>query len=271
MSIVQHNLFLDSTEADFVENYGSRATFLLDGGFDIGGEQLFLSLLSANLVFNEPNIIEGKNNVFYWIDNTDQSHNYEFETGLYSIEQINTEITQLMIDIYDSSKQFMYTFKPDTATGKSTVQIRELGWSIDCNHDNNILKILGFLPTQGINGIVTGNTDNQIIDSKANIMINSLRNYIVTCNLISDSWLNKRQGDCIASFSPDVDPYSQFTYQSLHLSHIPINRNSKIDKIVISFFKQDGTPCDFQGGNHNEGVVPESWYVRLRISNVLSN
>ena len=63
MSIVQYNLFLDSLEAYFVENYGSRATFLLDGGFDIGGEQLFLSVLSANLVFNEHNIIECRNNV----------------------------------------------------------------------------------------------------------------------------------------------------------------------------------------------------------------
>ena len=73
---------------------------------------------------------------------------------------------------------------------KKHFQIRELGWCIDCNHDDNILNILGFLPTQGINGIVTAN---QIIYSKANIMINSLRTYIVTCNLVSDSWLNKRQ------------------------------------------------------------------------------
>ena len=44
---------------------------------------------------------------FYWLDNTDQQHHYEFETGLYSIDEINTEIIQLMIDIYGSSKQFM--------------------------------------------------------------------------------------------------------------------------------------------------------------------
>ena len=43
-------------------------------------------------------------------------------------------------------------------------QIRELGWSIDCNHDDNILKILNFLPTWGMNGIVTANKDSQIID-----------------------------------------------------------------------------------------------------------
>ena len=265
MSIVQHNLFLDSSKADQLENNGSRATFLLDE-FELGGEQFFLSLLSANLVFNEPNIIAGKNNVFYWIDNTDQPHHYEFETGLYSIEEINIEITQLMIDVYNSSKQFMFVFKPDTATGKSTVQIREMGWQIDCTHSNNILQILGFLPSQNI---IEATKDSQIFDSISNIMINSLRNYIVTCNLVSDSWLNKQKGDCIATFSPDADPYSQFTYQSLHLSQIKINRNSKIDKVVISFFKNDGTPCDFKGGNPNART--ETWYIRLRLSNALSN
>jgi hypothetical protein len=99
-------------------------------------------------------------------------------------------------------------------------------------------------------------------------MINSLRNYIVTCNLVSDSFLNKSKGDCIAIFSPDADPYSQFTYQPLHLSYSKINVNSNINKIVISFFKQDGTPCNFKGGNPN--AMPESWFVRLRLTNVLS-
>ncbi len=264
--IVQENFFLDSSKADILQQHGARATFLSNGSIDLGNEKYFLSLLSANIVFNEPNVKEGKNNMFYWVDPDTIPHSYAFENGLYSIEQINDEIMQLMIDLYGSENAYQFIFKADTATGKCTVQFRNFsGWSLDCTKTNNILAILGFTTDQGL---ITATKYNQIIDSKSNIMLNSLRNYIVTCNLVSDSFLNSNRSNAISQFTPNAEPFSQYTYEPLHLSHLGINRVSKIDKVIITFLNQEEQYCDFTGGSDG---IPESWTVRLRLCNVITN
>ena len=266
--IIQENLFLDSKNADILEHNGSRATFFLNGDLNLGREKFFLSLLSTNIVFNEPNIIDGVNNVFYYKKPNDNAlHNYSFETGLYSIDEINNEIMQLLIDQTGSENAYQFVFKANTSNNKCTVQFRtKTGWALDCTPNDCILRILGFTASQGV---LISTTDNQIIDSQSTIMLNSLRNYIVTCNLVSDSYLNGNRSNAIAQFTPDTEPFSQFTYQPLHLSHLAINRNTKIDKVIISFLNQNEKNCDFTGGN--EGATPESWTVRLRLSNNLSN
>ena len=265
-NIIQENLFLDSTKADILEQNGARATFSVNGDINLNQEKLFLSLLSCNIVFNEPNIKEGINNIFYWTDPDDIQHTYAFETGLYSIEEINNEIVQLMIDMYGNEDAYQFVFKVNTSNNKCTVQFRNYtGWKLKCDGNNNILSILGFTQDQGL---ISATKYNQILDSKGPIMLNSLRNYIVTCNLVSDSFLNGNRSNAIAQFTPNTEAFSQYTYEPLHLSHLAINRNTKIDKVIITFLTQDGNFCDFTSGN---GRNPESWIVRLRLSNIITN
>ena len=174
---------------------------------------------------------------FYWTDKDGINHSYEFESGLYSIQEINDEISQLMIDQYGNDYAYQFQFTPDTSTGKCRVQFRNVtNWALDPTKTMNILSILGFPSDQGI---ITTTTFNQYIDSHAQIMLNSLRNYIITCSAVSDSYLNGNRGDCIALFTPNTVPYSQYTYEPLHLSHLPLNVNTTLNKIIISFLNHE--------------------------------
>ena len=149
--IIQHNLFLDSKQADILSSDGSTATFFFNGSIELNKQDLFLSLLSCNIVFNEPNVKDGVNNIFYWTDKDDVDHSYQFESGLYSMQEINDEISQLMIDQHGNDCAYQFQFTPDTSTGKCRVQFRNVtNWALDPTKTMNILSILGFPSDQGI-------------------------------------------------------------------------------------------------------------------------
>ena len=274
--IQEDNLFLESDKANILTNNGSQATFFLNPQLILNPKvPMYLSLLESNCMYNEPNIIAGVNNKLYFkgIDllGNAQDFVYEFETGLYTIDMLTEDFQEELVILCGSSNQYQFEFGTNTYNDTTYVTFRSVyctgtvNWSIDCTKPNNVMTTLGFPASQGI---LTVSQFNQSIDSTSNSqLLNNLKSYIITCNLVSNSYYNSNTTNVIANFTPkNTTPSTSYRYEPRHLSRARLNRNNIVDKVVISFYNQNMKPCDFTGGV--TGATPYPFNVRLRISSI---
>lgn len=272
----EYNLFLESDKANILTNNGSQATFFLNPQLILNPKvPMYLSLLESNCMYNEPNIIAGVNNKLYFkgvnLSNSAQDFIYEFETGCYTIDMLTADFQEALVILCGTANNYQFEFGTNTYNDTSYVTFRNVNctsgvkWSIDCTQPNNVMTILGFPASQGI---LTVSQINESIDSKSNSqLLNSLKSYIITCNLVSNSYYNSNTTNVISNFTPkNAIPSTSYRYEPRHLSRCRLNRTNIVDKVVISFHNQNMKPCDFTGGV--TGATPYPFNVRLRISSI---
>ena len=273
----EENLFLESDKANILTNNGSEATFFLNSQINLNPKvPMYLSVLESNCMYNEPNIISGVNNLFYFTGiNTSgvvENFVYAFDTGLYTIDMITSDLQEALINLCGSVNNFQFEFGTNTYNNTSYITFKNVycsgttKWSVDCTQQpNNIMNVLGFPASQGILSITQ---INQSIDSTNKSQLNSLKSYLVTCNLVSNSYYNSNTTNIIANYVPkNAVPNTYYKYEPRQLSRIKLNRSNIVDKVIISFYNQDMKPCDFTGGT---GMNPVPFNIRLRISNIIN-
>src|SRR5579871_332947 len=119
---------LSHKKVDYIEIYGScnsngvitqvfSETMKYDEQFDY-----YVSLITAELSSFFPNIIEGKNNMFYYTSNNEEKV-IQFNSGAYEIEHINQHIQDILRN--DDIK-----IELDKGNGKSKIFLKQ-GYSVD--------------------------------------------------------------------------------------------------------------------------------------------
>lgn len=199
-----------------------------------------LSTKNANIWFNTPNVVEGVNNLFYLTDNSIPfTYNIALPTGLYSLEDINQEINNQIINSGGSSN--LISISGNSATQKVVIKYNAPNLRVDFTQPNTLRELLGFnsrlSPLSGPSSLV-GQTD--VGDTTA--QLNTLEYYLIHSDLISNAFvLNNSSSDVIAKVTiPEgTDVGSQLDYSPINPDKITANDLIKSPRNTLRFYLTD--------------------------------
>ncbi len=194
-------------------------------------EVALISLAHWNELPNiSPTIFGTGNNTFKYYDGSSFSAAITIPTGIYSIEELNTEINRLIS--LDGGTANNILLIPNYSTLKVDIELKN-NYQLDLT-TSQLYKTLGWtsqiVSTQGLNGGI----------NLADIS-NGVTNYVVHCSIVSasESLSNGEQSDSLYSYVPNVSPGSLIEIIPFNLYHIGTNTNT-INSINIRLTDQDG-------------------------------
>jgi len=212
-----------------------------------------MRLLQANIVYCSPNITSS-NNVFSYVYNG-VTHTHEFDTGLYSLVDINNQIGRW--NVQDTNGITLFSLQANEATSTTIVYFSTTGTSIDCTIANTIINILGFPVSSGH---ISAPTDSYV-RSPNPIMLNALQQYLISCSAINGIYQNSQLSNILCGVPINCAPYSQVQFQPIHPTRCTVFVN-RIDMLTLTLLDQNGNQVDFT----NEGNdTPENWNVCITI------
>ena len=259
------SLFLNNSPNSnkIVSQFGSQLTVSLNPSILLDEKKNYhMRLLQANIVYCQPNIIDGKNNsLTYKYTNSKLTPQSEktltFDTGLYTIDDINTKVSLFMMA--EEGVSDLITFLPDPSTSKIYSIYGMADVTIYCDAQNSIMPLLGFPASDGpIGGYPTASYD--LSTNQANL--NTIQNYNIQCDITTGTYVNSQLGNVIASVIPDVSSYSTIIYKPYFPLRCPINIK-RIETITITITDQNGIEVDM--GTNGGIYEPEAWSVLLTI------
>ena len=218
--------------------------------------------MSANCVYCQPNVTP-LNNQLNYTTSDNVNHTITFETGLYSLSDINTTVSDFTNKAANGNDSALLFFEADESTSKIIVEFNDINTSKNCAAANSIMPMLGFPATSGVAGVIGNLLTVDGVKGSKQAQLNSLQTILVSCNIATDSYINGNMSNVIATFSPNVGPFSNIYYEPVHPARIKVNA-SRIDYIKITLTDQDGNPLDFTGGGDYD--VAEKWNITISIS-----
>ena len=238
-----------------ISNNGSSVTTSLTPPILLNPNKKYeMRLLSASIVYCEPNISSTLNNnkLDYNVDGTNFS--ITFPNGLYSLNDINTQISLFTLE--NNSDASMISFIANEAN--STIYLySDTPITIYASHANSIMQILGFAATDitlDSSGYV--NRGNQA-------HLNTLQTILVTCDVVTGSYFNSQVSNIVAAITPNSSPYSTLTWLPVHPTHLRIYP-SQINQITFNLLNQNGVALNMNPNN----TSPELWNVVISIDEV---
>ena len=235
-----------------ISNNGSSVTTSLTPPILLNPNKKYeMRLLSASIVYCEPNISSTLNNnkLDYNVDGTNFS--ITFPSGLYSLNDINTQISLFTLE--NNSDASMISFIANEAN--STIYLyADTPLTVYASHANSIMQILGFSTsdiTLSASGYVNG-------ENQANL--NTLQTILVTCDVVTDSYFNSQVSNIIAAITPNVSPYSTILYTPVHPTRVKIY-TSQINQITFTLTDQSGAMLIMNPKNN----TAELWNVVVSI------
>lgn len=196
------------------------------------------------------------NNKLYITDNVGIPTKYTLtvDDGLYSLSELENALNYQIISAGLPSGTLQLT--PDNATGKVVFTLTT-GYQIYFG-SNSMYTLLGCTNLQKIPaaGLTTG-TYNEKAPNAATF--SSLTSVLFHCSLVSNSILNGRGSDVIASISPNVDVGSLQIDRPYNVIKIPANnlQNLTINQVTISITDQLGVLLDTNSETYAITVVVE--------------
>lgn len=195
-------------------------------------EVALLSLAHFNELPNISGTIFGTgNNTFRYYNGSSFSSVITIPTGIYSVEELNTEINRLIS--LDGGTANNILLIPNYSTLKVDIELKN-NYQLDLS-TSNLYKTIGWtsqiVSTQGLNAGI----------NLADIS-NGVTNYVVHCSIVSaiESYSNGEQSDSLYSYAPNVSPGSLIEIIPFNLYHIGTNTNT-INSINIRLTDQNGT------------------------------
>ena len=261
------SLFVNNSPSQnkIINDLGSQVTVNLNPSLLLDEKKNYhLRLLQANIVYSQPNIISGKNNqLTYKYTSSKITPQAEktivFETGLYTVDDINTKISLFMLAEEGTDNSDLITFYPDPSTSKIYAMYGDANVTIYCDGIHSILPLLGFPAADGAIGEYT-TASYDISNNQANL--NTIQNYNIKCDITTGTYENSQLSNIIASVIPDTQPYSTIIYKPFYPIRCPINVK-RIESITITLTSQTGEMVDMgTDGGLNE---PEAFSVLLTI------
>jgi len=225
--IKQTQIFLDSNQArgcsqNFTVNFEPALQLDRDKQYEIG-------LVSANIWFSWFNVNSSNNRFRYhsgtdWIDVT-------IPPGAYNIDDIANEIKSEV-------KNDSIIIRPNFNTLKCEIELKA-PYKIDFTSDNSIRSILGF------DRVVLNTPGKHEGENRVNITeVNSL---LIRCSIVTDSYINGSNSDCICSFSPNVPPGHLIHICPYQTLYTPVNCSYTIPQITMRITDESDKEVDLNG------------------------
>ncbi len=169
-----------------------------------------IRILQANIPYVNPNVsVDLANNTFRFTTAVAPAGTYTivFNTGLYSIEGLNSALSVALVNLMLPSN--LFTFSGDNATQRAILSILTSGDSVDFTVANSIRTVLGFN-----SGIIVAPTANYNAYGDTSAQFNIDTSYLIISDIVSAGIpVNNQQLGIIASIPITVTPGSQIIYQ----------------------------------------------------------
>ena len=238
---------------------GNQTTVNLNPSITLDDNKKYqLRLLSFNCVYCMPNVTTKNNTLTYTFNSN--THSIIFDTGLYSLDDINMQVSLYTEISNNGNDASLIQFFPDQATSKIYIQFSQANVIIDNTITNSIMDILGFSKSN-IGGLISPG----IVKSGYNAQLNAIQNILIKCDITTGSYSNSQLTNIISAIVPDVDSYSTIIYRPVHPVRCPINVQ-RIESITITLVDQDGKDLDL--GTDGGILDPELWSVVLSIEEI---
>ena len=252
-----YSLTITNKPADnkVINRLGSSVKIFLSDPIELDLKKKYqMRVLSANIVFCEPNITSTNNLFSYAVNGI--TYSYNIPIGLYGIDDINNIIARKTI-AQNGSQLFAFVANPSTST--TIVYFAQPNTYIHLSEDS-VMNILGFNTSGSIGGFLT---TTGYVETSRSAMLNKLQLILIKCNITNGSYLNSDQSSIVAGVPISVStPYSQIQEKFIHptRNNIFVNR---IDNLQIDLLDQDGNALDMTKG----GTTPtENWNIIIDIS-----
>ena len=190
-----------------------------------------IALVNLETYYSFTNIDETNNVFVYSPDNCNSWVKIKIPEGSYEIDDINNTIQHEMEkrDHYDSINENYYINISANSNTLKFVLILHKDYQVDFNHENSLVKVLGFTGAKYTEGFH---------ESENVVNILSIKSILVNIDIISESYVNGTTKNTIYSFFPKVSPGYKIIETSRNLVYLPITLDS-IDRLAVSITDQD--------------------------------
>ena len=255
-------LFIDNSKSNnkIVNTLGNSVTYYYKPSIVLNDKKKYeIRLVSMSIVYCSPNITSSNNKLVY-TTNDGITHTYYFEIGLYTLKDINMQISLYTMGSTHGNDANLITFVPDQSTSKLYVYFSSSHTSIDCT-TSTIMQILGFPTSMGVIGDFSYSSGSEKSTQRA--YLNPIQSFLVQTNITTGNYLGSDSSSVIASVPINVQPQSTVVYSPVHPIRTIIN-NKKIEQLTVTILDQFGNPVDIgSNGGDNEA---EDWSCVLSIT-----
>ena len=255
------SLFINNNKSNnkIVSSLGNQVTINLNPAINLDDNKKYqLRLLNANIVYCMPNVTILNNTLKYTFSGS--TYSLVFDTGLYSLDDINAEVSMYTSLSGNGNDANLIQFFPDQATSKIYVSFSQANVIMDNTITNSILDMLGFSKSN-IGGLISAG----IIKSAYQAQLNAIQNILIKCDVTTGSYSNSQLTNIISAITPDVDSYSTIIYRPVHPVRCPINVRL-IESITLTLVDQNNNDLDI--GTNGGTQDPELWSVVLSIESI---
>ena len=199
-----------------------------------------LALIGFHTFNSIPNIEEGEN-LFFYVDEKNESRGIVIPTGSYEIADLEKLIQENLLNEYKDLKEIdaslLFSLKPNNNTLKC--EVKSEYFDIDFRSEQSIGRMLGFSSKYLKRGTLY--ESDKLVDIIKVTTINLNCNLVVGC-----SYDNGNVTHTLFSFSPAVNPGFAINIEPNNLIYLPV-RERRIENIVISIVDQKSHPVNFRG------------------------
>ena len=193
-----------------------------------------IGLFSSDIWYSWYNV-ESKNNVLRYYNGRVWA-DLALQPGAYNITDIDKEIKRLITAKGDQPDNV--AISPNFNTLKCRITLSG-GYKLDFTPTNSIRTILGF------NSRILG-TDGAY-DGDQNVNITEVTSLVIRCSIVSGSYINGSDSDCIYSFSPNVAPGHLISIKPYQVLYVPISAVTSIPRITMRITDQSGAEVNLNG------------------------
>jgi len=182
-----------------------------------------------------------------------------FPQGIYSLSSMNDEISRQTNDENDNG--YLITLQGDSANSSVYLTFNDPTLTINCNHSDSALQLLGFPMSTGILGPYA-ETGTQYSTGLPAIL-NTTSSIIMTCDACGGlCYKNGSSSSVVASILINTVPFQVIDYEPINPPRIHLSKYS-LDSIEFTLYNQNLTPIDM---NSNNGTQPyEAWTAVIEI------
>ena len=255
-------LFIDNSQSNnkIVNKTGNKVTYYYKPSIVLDENKKYeIRLVSMSIVYCSPNITS-LNNILVYTTNDSVTHTLYLEIGLYTLKDINTQISLYTMGSTHGNDANLLTFVPDQSTSKLYVYFSSSHTSIDCT-TSTIMQSLGFPSSMGVIGDFSYSSG--MVKSTKKAYLNPIQSFLVQTNITTGNYLGSDSSSIIASVPINVQPQSTVVYSPVHPIRTIINVK-RIDQLTVTILDQFGNEIDI--GSNNGDNEPEDFSCTLSIT-----
>jgi hypothetical protein len=255
------SLFITNSDQNNTSLNGSKITLHLNPRITLDPNKKYYACApEVDITYCFANIFKDVNDKFKYTELKDgilTSFVHTITQGIYTWTALQEEINRSTQENLQNSRLFV--LEPDTSSSHMYIHFMTTTARIDCTGNDNMMQILGYVPSDGILGPVAHVND---YVEGMNARLDNVQNVLVLASFVSGSYQNAQAKNVLASVTPDVSPYSVIMYRPNMPIWVPVSQDV-LETITFQLVDQDSNPINM--GIHEESDKPERWSARIVI------